>query len=132
MTIGSCYKVPHKEDESEVAINMQFNEDLFKLQKKVAPNDMIVGWFTTSKRMASAIETYLTICSEIDNNDMTFMDYYARLMSTVRQGKGGVHPIVLMVDTAPTNGKIDIKVYTLLKTKIGKVRSVIYSLSLLS
>ena len=49
------------------------------------------------------------------------MDYYARLMSTARQGKGGVHPIVLMVDTAPTNGKIDIKVYTLLKTKIGKV-----------
>ena len=29
-------------------------------------------------------------------------------MST-RSGKGGVHPVVLMVDTAPTNGKIDIK-----------------------
>ena len=29
-------------------------------------------------------------------------------MST-RSGKGGVHPVVLMVDTAPTNGTIDIK-----------------------
>ena len=29
-------------------------------------------------------------------------------MST-RSGKGGVHPVVLMVDTAPANGKIDIK-----------------------
>lgn len=127
MTLGSCYKVPHKEDDAEVAINMQFNEDLFKLQKKVAPNDMIVGWFTTSKRKTCKLQlpSFFTGCSEIDNNDMTFMDYYARLMSTVRQGKGGVHPIVLMVDTAPTNGKIDIKVYTLLKTKIGKVRHVI-------
>lgn len=131
MTVGSCYKVPHKEDDAEVAINMQFNEDLFKLQKKVAPNDMIIGWFTTSKRKNCNKQAYLTICLEIDNNDMTFMDYYARLMSTVRQGKGGVHPIVLMVDTAPTNGKIDIKVYTLLKTKIGKVRHVTISLSLL-
>jgi len=48
--LTNCYKVPHKEQEEEVAINMEFNENLFKLQKKVAANEIIVGWFTTSKR----------------------------------------------------------------------------------
>ena len=60
VTVGSCYKVPHKEDDNEVAINMQFNEDLFKLQKKVAPNDMIIGWFTTSKRKFLTVIECLT------------------------------------------------------------------------
>ena len=49
VTLSNCYKVPHKEDEDEVAINMDFNEHLFRLQKKVGPNEVIVGWFTTSK-----------------------------------------------------------------------------------
>ena len=54
MTVTNCYKVPHKEQVrggvEEVAINMEFNENLFRLHKKVAPQEIIVGWFTTSKR----------------------------------------------------------------------------------
>ena len=50
VTVTNCYKVPHKEQEEEVAINMEFNENLFRLHKKVAPQEIIVGWFTTSKR----------------------------------------------------------------------------------
>ena len=49
VTLTSGYKVPHKEVEDEVAINMEFNENLYRLQKRVAPNEVIVGWFTTSK-----------------------------------------------------------------------------------
>ena len=49
VTIRNCYKVPHKEEVDEVAINMEFNENLYRLQKKVASNEVIVGWFTTSK-----------------------------------------------------------------------------------
>jgi len=105
VTLSNCYKVPHKEDEDEVAINMDFNEHLFRLQKKVGPNEVIVGWFTTSKL--------------IEEKDRLVHQYYHSLMST-RSGKGGVHPVVLMVDTAPTNGKIDIKVYTPLTMEIGK------------
>ena len=47
-------------------------------------------------------------------------DYYHRLMSQTRQGKGGIHPVVLKVDTLPTTGKVDIKVYTPLTVTIGK------------
>jgi hypothetical protein len=105
VTLTSGYKVPHKEVEDEVAINMEFNENLYRLQKRVAPNEVIVGWFTTSK--------------VIEEKDRLVQDYYHQLMSS-RQAKGGVHPIVLMVDTAPTNGKVDIKVYTPLTLEVGK------------
>jgi len=106
VTLTNCYKVPHKEQEEEVAINMEFNENLFRLQKKVAPNEIIVGWFTTSK--------------QIEDKDKLVHDYYHRLMSQTRQGKGGIHPVVLKVDTLPTTGKVDIKVYTPLTVTIGK------------
>ena len=45
----------------------------------------------------------------IEEKDRLVQEYYHNLMSQTRQGKGGVHPIVLMVDTAPTSGKVDIK-----------------------
>jgi len=106
VTIRNCYKVPHKEEVDEVAINMEFNENLYRLQKKVASNEVIVGWFTTSKM--------------IEEKDRLVQEYYHNLMSQTRQGKGGVHPIVLMVDTAPTSGKVDIKVYTPLTIEIGR------------
>jgi len=55
VTVTNCYKVPHKEQVrggvEEVAINMEFNENLFRLHKKVAPQEIIVGWFTTSKQI---------------------------------------------------------------------------------
>jgi len=105
VTLSNCYKVPHKEQVDEVAINMEFNEQLYRLQKKVAPSEFIVGWFTTSKL--------------IEEKDRLVQEYYHSLMSS-RQGKGGTHPVVLMVDTAPTNGKVDIKVYTPLTLEIGK------------
>ena len=47
--------------------------------------------------------------SVIEEKDRLVQEYYHNLMSQTRQGKGGVHPIVLMVDTAPTSGKVDIK-----------------------
>jgi len=56
----------------------------------------------------------------IEEKDRLVQEYYHNLMSQTRQGKGGVHPIVLMVDTAPTSGKVDIKVYTPLTIEIGR------------
>ena len=58
--------------------------------------------------------------SEIEDKDKLVHDYYHRLMSQTRQGKGGIHPVVLKVDTLPTTGKVDIKVYTPLTVTIGK------------
>lgn len=52
--------------------------------------------------------------SVIEEKDRLVQEYYHNLMSQTRQGKGGVHPIVLMVDTAPTSGKVDIKGFNLI------------------
>ena len=41
-------------------------------------------------------------------------------MSQTRPAKGGIHPVVLKVDTTPVTGKVDIKVYTPLTVNIGK------------
>ena len=112
VTIRNCYKVPHKEEVDEVAINMEFNENLYRLQKKVASNEVIVGWFTTSKSKNNELmffDSWNNNFSVIEEKDRLVQEYYHNLMSQTRQGKGGVHPIVLMVDTAPTSGKVDIK-----------------------
>ena len=64
VTVTNCYKVPHKEQVrggvEEVAINMEFNENLFRLHKKVAPQEIIVGWFTTSKRQFFQLHKFLS------------------------------------------------------------------------
>ena len=61
-----------------------------------------------------------TFCSVIEEKDRLVQEYYHNLMSQTRQGKGGVHPIVLMVDTAPTSGKVDIKGITEIKNIVIK------------
>ena len=86
---------------------MDFNEHLFRLQKKVGPNEVIVGWFTTSKCNFILFSAFY-VSLVIEEKDRLVHQYYHSLMSS-RSGKGGVHPVVLMVDTAPSNGKIDIK-----------------------
>ena len=63
---------------------------------------------------------HLFFLSEIEDKDKLVHDYYHKLMSQSRQGKGGIHPVVLKVDTLPTTGKVDIKVYTPLTVTIGK------------
>jgi hypothetical protein len=113
VTLTNCYKVPHKEQEEEVAINMEFNMELYKLQRRVNTSEIIVGWFTTSK--------------SIEGKDKLVNDYYREIMGQNRQGgKGGTHPIVLMMDTMPSSLKIDLKCYTPLTVEIGKRKVVAF------
>ena len=69
-----------------------------------------------------------TFCSVIEEKDRLVQEYYHNLMSQTRQGKGGVHPIVLMVDTAPTSGKVDIKGITEIKTLLLNILNSLYSI----
>ena len=64
--------------------------------------------------------TYSIIFLEIEDKDKLVHDYYHKLMSQTRPAKGGIHPVVLKVDTTPVTGKVDIKVYTPLTVNIGK------------
>merc|ERR1711936_258188 len=73
--VTNCFCVPHKEYEERVEADLKFAEDMFDLNKKVAPQETVVGWFATG--------------NEITSHSALIHDYYAR---------GTKDPIHLTVD----------------------------------
>ena len=45
--VTNCFCVPHKEYEERVEADLKFAEDMFDLNKKVAPQESVIGWFAT-------------------------------------------------------------------------------------
>lgn len=45
--IKNCYAVPHSESNDQVAVDVQHHQTMASLQHKVAPEERIVGWFST-------------------------------------------------------------------------------------
>ena len=86
--VTNCFCVPHKEYEERVEADLKFAEDMFDLNKKVAPQETVVGWFATG--------------NEITSHSALIHDYYAR---------GTKDPIHLTVDTTLNSGKINLKAY---------------------
>jgi len=88
--IKNCYPVPHTEVD-QVAVDMVFYHNMFELHHKVAPKEVIVGWYSTG--------------SEInDASVMIHNDFYGKEMNS--------QPIHLTVDTDLTNISLGVKVYT--------------------
>ena len=88
--VTNCFCVPHKEYEERVEADLKFAEDMFDLNKKVAPQETVVGWFATG--------------NEITSHSALIHDYYAR---------GTKDPIHLTVDATLNSGKINLKAYVL-------------------
>jgi len=86
--VTNCFCVPHKEYEERVEADLKFAEDMFDLNKKVAPQETVVGWFATG--------------NEITSHSALIHDYYAR---------GTKDPIHLTVDATLNSGKINLKAY---------------------
>jgi len=87
--ITNCFCVPHTESEEEVAVELDFATDMFELHRKVSPNDIIVGWFSTGH--------------DILDHSLLIHDYYKRVAT---------NPIHLTVDTTLQRGRLDYKCYT--------------------
>ena len=62
--ITNCFCIPHKEYEERVEADIVYAQEMFELNKKVAPHEALVGWFATG--------------SEITSHSALIHDYYAR------------------------------------------------------
>lgn len=81
--------VPHNESEDEVAVDMEFAKTMYELHRKVNPSEAIVGWYATGL--------------DVTSHSVLIHDYYSRETN---------NPIHLTVDTALTEGHVNIKAYT--------------------
>ena len=50
----NCFCVPHKEYEERVEADLQYAQDMFDLNKKVAPQEALVGGFATGSESTGA------------------------------------------------------------------------------
>ena len=62
--ITNCFCIPHKEYEERVEADIVYAQEMFQLNKKVAPHEALVGWFATG--------------NEITSHSALIHDYYAR------------------------------------------------------
>jgi len=86
--VTNCFCIPHKEYEERVEADIVYAQEMFELNKKVAPHEALVGWFATG--------------SEITSHSALIHDYYARETKD---------PIHLTVDTTLSGGRLTMKAY---------------------
>jgi len=86
--VTNCFCIPHKEYEERVEADIVYAQDMYELNKKVAPHEQLVGWFATG--------------SEITSHSALIHDYYARETKD---------PIHLTLDTTLASGRITMKAY---------------------
>lgn len=86
--VTNCFCVPHKEHDDQVEAELSYAIDLYELNKKVNPNENIVGWWATG--------------NEVTNHSSVIHEYYARECN---------NPIHLTVDTSLQNLRMGLKAY---------------------
>jgi len=86
--VTNCFCVPHKEYEERVEADIVYAQDMYELNKKVAPHETLVGWFATGR--------------DITSHSALIHDYYARETKD---------PIHLTLDTSLSGGKMTLKAY---------------------
>jgi len=92
--VTNCFAVPHNESEEEVAVDIEYARSMYELHKKVNPNEVIVGWYSTG--------------SEVSVHSVLIHEYYSR------EAKSPIH---LTVDTVVRGGKMNLKAFV--STQIG-------------
>ncbi|KAG2451861.1 hypothetical protein HYH02_003637 [Chlamydomonas schloesseri] len=87
--VKNCYVVPHNESSDQVMVDVVHHKTMFDLHQKVAPHEVIVGWFATG--------------SELYNSDALIQEFYS---------KESQHPVHMVVDTTLRDDKFSISAYT--------------------
>ena len=62
--VTNCFCIPHKEYEERVEADIVYAQEMFELNKKVAPHEALVGWFATG--------------NDFTRHSALIHDYYAR------------------------------------------------------
>ena len=108
--VTNCFCIPHKEYEERVEADIVYAQEMFELNKKVAPHEALVGWFATGR--------------EITSHSALIHDYYARetkvavsvhCLYTVQCTSLSFifpqDPIHLTLDTSLSSGRVTMKAY---------------------
>ncbi|KAF2770071.1 eukaryotic translation initiation factor 3 subunit F [Teratosphaeria nubilosa] len=48
VSITNCYAVPHTETQEQVEVDMDYQKNMLALHARVAPKEVLVGWYATS------------------------------------------------------------------------------------
>jgi len=86
--VTNCFCVPHKEYEVEVEAELSYAADMFELNKKVNPQEVIVGWWATGH--------------EVNSHSSVIHEYYSRECN---------NPIHLTLDTTLQGGRMAMTAY---------------------
>ncbi|KXZ52608.1 hypothetical protein GPECTOR_9g653 [Gonium pectorale] len=86
--VKNCYVVPHNESSDQVLVDLNHHKTMFDMLQKVAPHEVIVGWFATG--------------ADLYNSDPLIQEFY---------NKESTHPVHLVVDTTLKDNKFSIKAY---------------------
>merc|ERR1712043_43738 len=86
--VTNCFTVPHNESEDEVAVDIDFARNMYELHKKVNPNEVIVGWYSTGP--------------DITEHSVLIHEYYSRECK---------NPVHLTVDTSLKGARMGMKAY---------------------
>jgi len=86
--VTNCFCIPHKEYEERVEADIVYAQDMYELNRKVAPQETLVGWFATG--------------NEITSHSALIHDYYARETKD---------PIHMTLDTTLVSGRVTMKAY---------------------
>lgn len=86
--IKNCYIVPHNESSEQVAVDIAHHKTMFDLHQRVAPSEIIVGWFATGPALY--------------NSDALIQEFYTK------EAPNSVH---LLVDTTLANSKFSINAF---------------------
>jgi len=86
--VKNCFPVPHTEGD-QVGVDMEYHHNMLELHHKIAPKEVIVGWYATG--------------STINEASVMIHEFYWR---EINHG-----PIHLTVDTHLTNNALQLKAY---------------------
>eukprot|EP01122_Echinamoeba_exundans_P000457 TRINITY_DN10406_c0_g1_i1.p1 TRINITY_DN10406_c0_g1~~TRINITY_DN10406_c0_g1_i1.p1 ORF type:complete len:295 (-),score=81.83 TRINITY_DN10406_c0_g1_i1:37-921(-) len=87
--IRNCYPVPHTEAE-QIAVNLEYHRNMLQLHARVAPEDVVVGWYATG--------------NEVKMSSGLIHNFYQREMNQNA-------PVHLLLDTDLSKGKIEVTTF---------------------
>ncbi|KAL8539174.1 hypothetical protein ACS0TY_000970 [Phlomoides rotata] len=93
--IRNSYAVPHNESSDQVALDIDYHQNMLASQQKVNPKEVIVGWFSTGG---------------VTGGSALIHEFYSREVN---------NPIHLTVDTEFRSGNASIKAYVSVGLSLG-------------
>jgi len=91
VNVSRCFVVPHTETMDQVAVDIVHHKTMHELHQKVAPSQVIVGWFSTG--------------AGVTNSDALIQEHYTKEITN------SIGPVHLRLDTSLEQEKLPVQAY---------------------